>query len=200
LGICSTGGEPFAFAERLRFEGVPRTKNAAHLDPVWVIAVGGLCALAAAVLLAKRIGRREGRWGELARGLTCMRSPSLVGSAFAWSYLAYLIDACEIWLVLQALGIDVPWATPALVLLGANLAIAVPVTPGALGALEAGIIAGLSIAGVPVAAALAFALVYHLAQLLPIVLTGLSGLRLVAEARAERGPAVDGSAQPIEAT
>lgn len=163
---------------------------------IWAIAAGGLLALLVAVLLATRLGpqQEEGSWYKLARGLTCMKSPSRVGLAIALSVAAYVIDAAEVWLVLRALAIDVPWATPALVLLGGNLAIAVPSTPGQLGALEAGVVAGLSIAKVPVPAALAFALVYHVMQLLPIVLVGLSGLRLVAEARTD----APGSPGPIE--
>jgi uncharacterized membrane protein YbhN (UPF0104 family) len=163
---------------------------------IWTIAAGGLVALLVAVILAARLGAREaeGSWHKLARGLTCMKSPSRIGLSVALSVAAYLIDAAEVWLVWCALGIDVPWATPALVLLGGNLAIAVPSTPGQWGALEAGVIAGLSIAHVPVPAALAFALVYHVMQLLPIVLVGLSGLRLVAEARTE----APGSPPPLE--
>ena len=163
---------------------------------IWVIAAGGLLALLVAVVLAARLGPQQaaGSWHKLARGLTCMRSPSRVMLAIALSVAAYLIDAGEVWLVLRALNIDVPWATPALVLLGGNLAIAVPSTPGQLGALEAGVVAGLSIVNVPVPAALAFALVYHVTQLLPIIVVGLSGLRLVAETRTES----PGSTEPIE--
>jgi uncharacterized membrane protein YbhN (UPF0104 family) len=156
---------------------------------IWIIATGGIVALLAAILLG-RAG--SGRFAELRRGLLCMREPWRVGLAIGWSILAYLVDAVEIWLVLRALGIVVPWATPALVLLGANLAIAVPSTPGQLGALEAGVVAVLAIVHVPPEQALAFALVYHVMQLLPIVLVGLSGVRLMSEAK--RAP------EPVEAT
>ena len=167
--------------------------------PRWVdvsisaIAVGGLIALVAALVLGWRAGRGEGRFAVLGRGLACMREPSRVLLAIGLSVAAYLIDAAEIWLVLKALAIDVPWATPALVLLGANLAIALPSTPGQLGALEAGVVAALAIVKVPPALALAFALVYHVMQLVPIVLVGLSGVRLMAEARRMPAPG------PVEA-
>jgi uncharacterized protein (TIRG00374 family) len=129
-----------------------------------------------------------------------MREPWRVALAISWSILAYVVDAVEIWLVLRALGIVVPWATPALVLLGANLAIAVPSTPGQLGALEAGVVAVLAIVHVPPEQALAFALVYHVMQLLPIVLVGLSGLRLMNEAKREPDPVAEPVAEPVEAT
>lgn len=160
--------------------------------PHWVrlsieaIALGGLSALVVAVVLARALGRANGsRWHALARGLASLRSPVQIALAALYSVLAYLIDAMMVWLVLRALSIHVPWATPALVLLGGNLAIAVPSTPGQLGALEAGVIAGLSIVGVPVADALAFGLVYHVMQLVPVVLVGATGLRLASEASAE---------------
>ncbi len=154
-----------------------------------VLACGGLVALGIAVLLTRRLGRAGGPLAELSRGLHAVRSPRRFAEAFLWSVAAYLVDACEIWLVLRALSIDVPWATPALVLLGANLAIAIPSTPGQLGALEAGVVAALAVVGVPAAPALAFALVYHVMQLLPIVLVGLSGVRLMAEAKRAAQPA-----------
>jgi uncharacterized membrane protein YbhN (UPF0104 family) len=155
---------------------------------IWVIAVGGVIALVVAVALG-RGGGRGGRFDELRRGLMCMREPWRIALAIGWSVAAYLVDALEIWLVLRALAIDVPWATPALVLLGANLAIAVPSTPGQLGALEAGVVAVLAVVGVPTEKALAFALVYHVMQLAPVVLVGLSGLRLMNEAKHGPEPA-----------
>lgn len=153
---------------------------------IWAIAAGGLSGLLVAVVLARSVGRAEGsRLQTLARGLQSLRSPSHIALAVVYSVFAYAIDAAMVWLVLRAMAIHVPWATPALVLLGGNLAIAVPSTPGQLGALEAGVIAGLSIVGVSVSDALAFGLVYHFMQLLPVVLVGATGLHLVSEARAD---------------
>ena len=158
-----------------------------------VIAIGGLTALIIAAVLARVLVGQEGsRLQQLARGLRSLRSPAHIALAALYSVLAYAIDAAMVWLVLRALSIHVPWATPALVLLGGNLAIAVPSTPGQLGALEAGVIAGLSIVGVPVSDALAFGLVYHVMQLVPVVLVGATGLQLVTEARAD-------VAAPVEA-
>ncbi|MEO6951459.1 MAG: lysylphosphatidylglycerol synthase transmembrane domain-containing protein [Polyangia bacterium] len=161
-----------------------------------VIAVGGLSSLVVAVVLARVLGRAESsRWHALASGLSSMRSPMPIALAALYSVLAYAVDAAMVWLVLRALSIHVPWATPALVLLGGNLAIAVPSTPGQLGALEAGIIAGLSVVGVPLSDALAFGLVYHLMQLLPVVLVGATGLRLVADVKDELATPAEASSR-----
>jgi len=159
--------------------------------PHWIarstlwLTVGGLVAVAIMIFMAMQEAPEGAslRWQGLRRGVAFLRNPARVAQAIGWSVAAYLIDALEIWLVLRALSIDVPWATPALVLLGANLAIIIPSTPGQFGALEAGVVAVLAIVHVPTAQALAFALVYHVSQLLPIVLVGLSGVRMMGEVR-----------------
>jgi uncharacterized membrane protein YbhN (UPF0104 family) len=164
--------------------------------PRWVarstigLTAGGLLGVALIMLIGARQAP-EGvalRWQGLRRGAAFLRNPQRVAESIGWSVAAYLIDALEIWFVLRALSIDVPWATPALVLLGANLAIIIPSTPGQFGALEAGVVAVLAIVHVPTAPALAFALVYHVSQLLPIVLVGLSGVRMMGEVRGVPSP------------
>lgn len=160
--------------------------------PTWasttvaVVVAGGIGGTIAAVLIARHGSRAAAgsRWAQVVSGAQFLRRPSLVVGATAWSVLAVLIDAVEVWLVLVAVGVHVPWPTPALVLLTLNIAIAVPSTPAQLGAFEAGAVAGLNAVGVPLAPALAFALVYHIMQTVPMILLGLTGLRLVGEARA----------------
>jgi uncharacterized membrane protein YbhN (UPF0104 family) len=140
--------------------------------PRWVaLTIAGVAALGflgsiGAVSLA-RVGNR---WS---RGLACVRSRDRFVAATGWSLLSHLIDALEVWLVLSALHLDLPWPAPLLVLLTLNLAIAAPSTPGQLGAFEAGAVAGLRVLHVESSAALAFALVYHLAQVLPVLAAGL---------------------------
>jgi hypothetical protein len=52
-----------------------------------------------------------------------------------------------------------------------------------VGAFEAGAVAGLRAMSVPMGPALAFALLYHVMQVAPVLLAGLSGVRLIAQAR-----------------
>jgi uncharacterized membrane protein YbhN (UPF0104 family) len=62
-----------------------------------------------------------------------------------------------------------------LVLMAVNLALVVPFAPPAnLGSLEVGATLALMESGVPKERALAFALVYHLLQVIPIGFAGLS--------------------------
>ncbi len=176
--------------------------------PGWVASTiklmvfGGGLGLLAAVALAVHLGdgapvigaggsRVMGLLRRLAAGLQGVRRPGTFAAAFAWSVGAVVTDCFEVALVLKALGIAAPFAGTALVLLTINLSIAVPSTPGHVGALEAGAVAGLSVLGVPASAALAFALLYHVMQLVPVLLAGLSGLHLFS-ASAGPGPADSG--------
>ncbi len=147
----------------------------------------GVVGIALLIVLAPRFarGRPESFWAELGRGLDGMRQPRIVFGALAWSLASYLCDAFEVYLVLLALGVHVPWATPALVLLTLNLAIALPSTPAHVGAFEAGAVAGLHAVGVDMGTAIAFALIYHAMQVVPILLTGLTGVGLILEARTD---------------
>src|SRR5678815_4927301 len=58
---------------------------------ITVVAGGGLLALVVAVVLARRAASRSGALGYLGRGLACMREPSRVALAIAWSVGAYVV-------------------------------------------------------------------------------------------------------------
>ena len=99
-------------------------------------------------------------------------------SSVGWSLLSDATDLLLVALCLRAFGIDVPPAAWALVLFSVNLAILLPSTPGQVGVLEAGGVLALTMAGVPPAPALAFALAYHAVHLVPTTALGLAGLCL----------------------
>jgi uncharacterized membrane protein YbhN (UPF0104 family) len=124
------------------------------------------------------------RWARFGAGMECVRRPQLFAAAIFWSAVSHGIDVIEVYLILVAVGVHVPWPTAGLILLTLNLAIAVPSTPGQVGAFEAGAVAGLRAMGVELAPALAFALVYHVMQVGPVLLAGLSGIKLLGQARA----------------
>ena len=88
-------------------------------------------------------------------------------------------------LALRALGLQVPWTAAVAVLIGVNVALAVPFgPPGNAGTLEAGATLALVGFGVSKDQALAFALVYHLLQVIPIGILGA-----IFAGRAARRPA-----------
>lgn len=155
------------------------------------LSLGGV-AVAAAVVLVVRHAERRGYAGRLSRvarlapGAACVRRPSLFLRASALSLLAQLIDCVAMYLVLRAVGLDLPWATGGLLILALSFALTLPLTPLHLGALEAGAVGALDLLGAPFEKAVAFGLVYHALQAVPVLVLGLTGYRLMSEARADR--------------
>ncbi len=106
-------------------------------------------------------------------GLGAMREPR----ALAWSYTASLaawtLEVNVTTMSLRAVGLRLPLGPTLFVLLAVNLALALPVaTPANLGTLEVGAVLALVELGVPKDRAVAFALSYHLLQIVPIAVIG----------------------------
>ena len=134
-------------------------------------------AAGAALWLA---GRRLPFWRRFT-GSELLRHPRGLLRAFAFVVASWLADLTVVWLVIAALGIDAPPSAGLLILLTVNLAIAIPAAPASVGTLELGALAAFDLLGLPRGAGLAFALLYHGLQVLPILLVGLiDGRRLLA--------------------
>jgi glycosyltransferase 2 family protein len=115
-------------------------------------------------------------------GLQLLHSPGAMLLAFAALVGAWLMDLGVIWLVLFALGVPAPLYAGTVILLTVNLAIAVPAAPANAGTLELGAITAFELLGLGRDTGLAFGLVYHGAQVIPILLVGLfDGQRLLRE-------------------
>src|SRR6185369_14532085 len=99
---------------------------------------------------------------------------------------ARILDCIALGLLFAATGLDVPWAASAFVLLAIAFAVLIPLTPGHLGTLEAAIVGALGVVGVPLAAAVACALLFHAQRVISIALLGLTGVSFVADARDAR--------------
>jgi uncharacterized membrane protein YbhN (UPF0104 family) len=88
--------------------------------------------------------------------------------------VAWVLEMGVVSFTLWAFGIHVPFGVSLLVLMAVNLALVVPFAPPAnLGTLELGATLALMEGGVPKGQALAFALVYHVLQVIPIGVGGL---------------------------
>lgn len=115
-------------------------------------------------------------WSVIARarhGLAATGDARALGGAFLASTASWAVEAYVIALGLKAMGLDLPWSAALAVLMGVNVALAVPFgPPGNAGTLEAGATLGLVGFGVPKDQALAFAIVYHLLQIVPIGILG----------------------------
>jgi hypothetical protein len=124
-------------------------------------------------LLAR--GRRalRGFLRSLAEGLHHLRRPHRLGVALGWSLLGGLADAGTAGLCLIAVGLSLPLHAWLLLVLVARASSLVPTTPGSLGVQEGAHVLALGLLGVPGEPALSFALLYHMAHLIPVTLVGM---------------------------
>ena len=164
--------------------------------PAWVgrslLALAGL-ALALLLLAGLVAARaRTPRWfAAFHAGLAVVRRPSLLAWALLPATASWLLDFACILVTMRSLGMTVPAASGLLVLLAVNLAIAVPVMPANVGTFELGVFAILKSFGVPAELCLAFGLLYHLAQVLPVL-----GLALLDSRSISRYQSIEGENHP----
>jgi uncharacterized membrane protein YbhN (UPF0104 family) len=127
---------------------------------------------------------RPSAWPDAVRALGrgLRRPPGRVAAALTILVVSWVVDLFMIWAVLDALDIALPRAASLLVLFTINLAIAIPSTPGQVGALELGAMAALELLGVPRELGLGFALLYHAIQVVPLLFVLLCDLRFVSRA------------------
>ena len=107
-------------------------------------------------------------------GMHVLRSGRRLILAILTLSVVWIADWAMIWLVAYAVGIAMPIPAGLLILFTLNLAITAPSTPAGVGALEVGVLAGTHLLGIPDTDALAFALLYHALQIIPLVVVGLA--------------------------
>jgi len=156
--------------------------------PRWVsvaIATCGAVAFAAFAVLWFAIGkiRPTGSFPAIRRfinGMHVLRSPRRLLGSLGVLMIVWAADLGEIMSVLYAVDVHLPVAAGILILFSLNLTIMIPSTPASVGALELGALAALELLHVGHEQALAFALLYHMLQIIPLLAVGLLfELRLV---------------------
>ncbi len=115
----------------------------------------------------------------------------------AWALASSLGDIAVIWLVARGLHVSLDLPTAILAFLAINGSAVVPVTPAQLGVQESAIVVALAAGGIPAPQALACALAYRAAHVVPLALVGLPAL-LATWARRDRlaAPAAPAPAAP----
>jgi uncharacterized membrane protein YbhN (UPF0104 family) len=150
---------------------------------IMIMAVAGfsLVLFVALYLAVGRVKPEASSWlARFLAGMHVVRSPRRLALSLVTLIAAWLADVAMVLLVLYAVGIELPVAAALFILFAINLTIALPSTPAGVGAFEVGAIAAMDMLGVARAPALAFALIYHVLQVLPLVVVGLAlELRLV---------------------
>jgi uncharacterized membrane protein YbhN (UPF0104 family) len=134
-----------------------------------------------------------------AEGLAVVRRPSRLVWAMAWSLVLWLAIAAQVWVLVRAFGIAMPFGGSFLVTAMLVVGVAVP-TPGGVGGTHEALRLGVtSFYAADNNAAVGTAIVQHAVNFIPILLLGLwfvareglslSGLRAeAASARADRAP------------
>jgi uncharacterized protein (TIRG00374 family) len=105
-------------------------------------------------------------------GLTALGAPGVLGKSIGWSALMWAVNGSVFLLTGLATGLQLPWWSAFLLAFIVCVAILLPSSPGFVGVMEAACVVGLALVGVDRASALAFGLLYHLTQILPLVLVG----------------------------
>ena len=163
--------------------------------PLWMYrAMAVMAAIAAALLAGVLLLRRrlrsvtasDGWKGRFAAGLAASSPARLATTALLLAALPWTWEAIVIQHAASAADITLLPLHAFVLLTAFNLAMVVPV-PAGLGVHEAASTAVLVSIGVPLERAIAFALVYHVSQLVPYVIGGAGAL--VARGRASTEPA-----------
>jgi len=113
---------------------------------------------------------------DFVRGLALLRSPSIGAGAVIVSLVAWLIEAAMFWFLGQAFGLHVSLGAYLLLLIGANLAVALPLTPGNIGPYELAVVELLTMLEAAPAQAAAFAFGSHALMIMWIYLSGIAAL------------------------
>lgn len=105
-------------------------------------------------------------------GLQVFGSPKLMAKAGVWSIAAWVVSATVFLLVGASLKLPVPVGALFLLTFVVCIGISLPSSPGFIGVMEGACVMGLSIFGIGGPEALAFAILYHITQLLPPLVLG----------------------------
>jgi len=130
---------------------------------------------------AVRVGWRQRLREFLLRtapGFRALSQPGVPVRALLLSLVAWTCETVMIVLAARAMELQVSFPLAIVVLLGINLAMALPSTPASAGPFEGATVAVLMFAGVGKGQALAFALFYHAIQVLPVTVAGVATLLL----------------------
>ncbi len=157
----------------------------------------GLAAIALAAAFVVRHPKLAGsRWLS---GLSLFERPKAVAVGGLFILLAWGLDLVEIRCCMAAIGADGGFPVALLALLLVNLAVALPISPGNAGTHELGGTLALSLAGAPTEQAVAFALLYHAVQTIPLVLAGFLDARALLAGKARFGRKAENAPAPLSA-
>lgn len=106
-------------------------------------------------------------------GLQVMHNAGNLCVAVLLTVAVWLCMAGAVYVVLVSCGLSVPTYAAFLILGAIALGFSLPSSPGAVGSVEFFSVSGLALFGVPTGRAMAFSIIYHATQYVPVTLIGL---------------------------
>jgi uncharacterized protein (TIRG00374 family) len=109
---------------------------------------------------------------RMAPGVEVLANGRASAIVIGLSFLAWGLEAIMVLLCARAVHLPIGVPLALLVLLGINVALVFPSLPAGAGAFEAAVAVVLTLGGIAKGQAIAFAIVYHLVQVLPVTMAG----------------------------
>jgi uncharacterized protein (TIRG00374 family) len=179
----------------LLFVFVPWLPHVSWLRAAAVVALVAVVATAMLIALAIYLTRRPaglvGLFAKLpflnyrtalrlttsvVRGLAAIRRPGQATVVFGWTILSWFVLGLSFWFLMLGFDLDLSPLAGLLVVIATGLAFVVPAAPGAVGVFEAAGLAATSAYGIANSRALAYVLVLHAINVVPLVFAGLAVL------------------------
>lgn len=153
-----------------------------------VFGIVAAAGTAAAWLLRPPRGRelahpRAGLVARIRGGLAAAHEPGAIAAAIGWGLCGWGAEVLIALFALEAVGLEASLPAAGLAVVASTAANVVAISPGNTGPFEVAVALAMMGLGAPSEAALAFALMYHLAHLVPVGIIG--GIVLLREARQE---------------
>jgi uncharacterized membrane protein YbhN (UPF0104 family) len=143
-----------------------------------LVTIGGTVGVGVMYWMARRHKLGGGLLARIGEGMKVLERPRLALAGLILSVAVWILDIIEVMLVMAAVGITPGFFTAVLVLMFINFAIMAPSLPAQVGAFEAGAVFGLGLLGVGKEQALAFGMIYHFMQAIPVTVAGMEALVL----------------------
>ena len=109
---------------------------------------------------------------SFAEGLRVLGKPSTVAYAGLLTLVMWIVTGAIFLVVGQSMKLSLPLWSPLLLSFIVCVAIMLPASPGFIGVLEGSCVVGLSLIGVDTSRALAYGVLYHVTQILPVIVLG----------------------------
>ena len=106
------------------------------------------------------------------RGLDGIRTGSNLAPLLVWTVIVWVLPAIAAWTTLRAVDLHLPFLAGWVVLAFVGLGISIPSAPGYIGVFHVAAAKAVEIFGLSASAAVAFAIVFHASQFVPVTLVG----------------------------